>query len=119
LIKINPNSTKTGIEKWASFSDDFSHQLKIISGAAFRTTDVNDLVKAQKKGNLDIVFGIDFKETDLSKMLILIGPEAELIRNDIMFMAEKYKSVLNIEFVSNNLGKEIPKQPQPLYSAPY
>lgn len=101
LIAINPISQKKIIESnWKNYNKNFTGKFSILSGGAFRIDEIDDIYTAQKKGKLDVVFGIDFNGGKYTKLRILLNDKAQSLRKHFVDLALEFKEIVDIELLN-------------------
>ena len=66
---------KFGEEKWEQYKGKKLNDFQILSGAAFRLTNVNELKKSMAKGRVDVVFGVEFNASTEKTIIHILANE--------------------------------------------
>jgi len=100
LIAISPISQKKPNENnWRTYNSAFTHKFLILSGGAIRIDKIKDLASAQVKGQLDVVFGVDFNNGKHTKLYILLNDKAEPLRKYFIALSSEFKNMVEVELL--------------------
>lgn len=87
-----------GSSQWQPTSNRIKESFNIVSGAAFRISQSEDLKEVSNRGKLDIVFGIDFSsDSKTVKIHTFFADTAKKVIPLFKKLASKFSGILEIE----------------------
>jgi len=103
LIKHQPIAVKGPTEEeWKPLQTKTTLKRRIISGAAFRITDQEDMSTILERGKTDLVFGVEFlQESNKVVIHVLANKNGECLTPIIKRIGEKRKDLWDIKLAKN------------------